>query len=281
MTTEGNENLPKLRFKLDLEGVSTAPLTHGQGLHDKMKSAERMADSVVINGVPRKMDPASIKALLDCIPGVYEVIESWLMRQQDGLKDISGALASRGWAPFQKLTYRQLHNLGLAVNQQPMIVDEIMTTYVRDRISEIENELITRHDSRGQLIVEAFQAHRMGWYGLSIPAFMIQSDGICYDLLGSNLFVSHGRRDILSAFDADPLTSSITLIQHLLDDPIPLWMTARQRAQDFDELNRHLVLHGISTTYNTEVFSLKAMAFLSWLSFSLDQLDKDHNDQSG
>ena len=282
MTTDKGEESPTLRFKMSLEGVTTGTSASEHELRVRMADAQRVADSLIINGVPTQMGADSIKVLLDSIPGTYDVLQTWLVEQQEGLKEICVSLALYGWAPLQKLTFRQLEHLGNATHQHPELVGELMSGYVRDHLVAIENELLNRHEKRTQFLLEAFQAHRMGTYSLSIPAFIIQADGICHDRLRHSVFIGPERTKVSRAFDANPQSGLISLIQPLLKARLPFWMTDNQRGEDFDELNRHMVLHGESTTYNTEVFSLKAIAFLNWLNFSLEQLsDVDIGDLAG
>ena len=49
-----------------------------------------------------------------------------------------------------------------------------------------------------------------------------------------------------------------------LGNPLPIWLSKSERDQSFSNLNRHLVLHGIDTNYDTEEYSLKAVSFICW-----------------
>ena len=53
----------------------------------------------------------------------------------------------------------------------------------------------------------------------------------------------------------------------LFTQPLPLWATKTEKDEWFDELNRHLVLHGIDIDYDTEKNSLKALSFLRWIDY--------------
>ena len=273
---EDNDNLVPIRINLNLEGVSLQPTMDGSELRTNMANAQRNADALIVNGVPVQMDPTSIKAFLDCIPGVYDELQAWFTDQQHGLKNIWVTLAQHGWAPVPSLTFRQQQELANAIPHQLDVVDELISDHVRNHLDATERQLTESYPERSQLFREAFEAHRMGVYSLSIPAFIIQADGISYDRLKNSLFVGRERQWISEQFDNSNPESGLTpLIQRLFEEQLPFWMTRKQRDDHFDELNRHLVLHGISTTYNTEEFSLKAIALVSWLSFALTQLHDD------
>ena len=52
---------------------------------------------------------------------------------------------------------------------------------LKTRLDIIEEALIDSYPHRGHLFQQAFEAHREGKYGLSIPVFLTQADGIFWD----------------------------------------------------------------------------------------------------
>ena len=255
----------------DFDGLSAA------GLRLQFADAQWRAETAEVAGGGRAdVSPEAAKWVLDRTEGGYEAMADWQNQQDALLHDLHLRLAQRGWSPLRSLTILQLGILGYAASANPVEVDNILSRVISERLDDIEYELIDSHPTREVLLAEAFGAHRNGQYSLSISAFIIQADGICYDTFGRSLFIGNQREGISHALLSTE-SENLPVIQPLLSEPLPLWLTQSQRTPEFDELNRHLVLHGVTTTDNTEQNSLKAISFLSWLNFSIKTLISAYN----
>lgn len=184
-------------------------------------------------------------------------------------------LANRGWFPDPDMSFGELRQIAEAIETNPDAVDEHMQASFQAKLDEIETELLRKHPSRAHLLQDAFSAHRDAKYTLSIPVLFSQADGICYDSFKKNIFITYKRKKIHieAKSESEELASSFSL--PLLSETLPLWVTERERGESFQGLNRHEVLHGISVDYNTETDSLKAVSFISWLSWLLGSLHSD------
>ena len=56
-----------------------------------------------------------------------------------------------------------------------------------------------------------------------------------------------------------------------LEHCLPIAASTKDREPDFKGLNRHQVLHGESTTYDTETNSLKAISLLNYVGVTLGE----------
>lgn len=162
------------------------------------------------------------------------------------------------------------------------LANNLLMEHFSERLSDIEKELKEKHPARALILASAFNAHSRKEYALSIPIFLIQADGICYDLINKQLY-SKNRRDgapVVAEY-AKTITANTfqSILLHPLTQPLPISASAKERKEDFNDLNRHQVLHGESTDYGTEVNSFKAISFLNYVSFVLTQ-DKSKEHES-
>lgn len=160
-------------------------------------------------------------------------------------------------------------------DEHPDEIAEGLSNFFRTRLDVIEEALIDSYPHRGHLFQQAFEAHREGKYGLSIPVFLTQADGIFWEQTSEkqNLFMSSIQRErAYSEYVSQISNSHIVIYLHPLSIPLPLWMNRNERAERGDPcvgLNRHQVLHGESVDYGTEQNSLKAISLLSYLRWIL------------
>lgn len=171
-------------------------------------------------------------------------------------------LAERGWFPDPSMPL--LYPKKLA-GQPDEIIDEIFSEWLRDQVDEIEASLATSHPGRARHLHQAFNAHRRGEYSLSTPAFLTQADGICHARFSRTVFIKSERKNTYEQHGSQ--VTPLARYLFLFTQPLPLWATKTERDEWFDELNRHLVLHGIDIDYDTEKNSLKALSFLRWIDY--------------
>ena len=152
--------------------------------------------------------------------------------------------------------------------------------YLGKRLNVIEGVLIESYPDRGRLLQQAFEAHREGKYGLSIPVFLTQADGIFWERTPGrkNLFISGQRESTCKEYVSQISDSYILAYLHPLSIRLPLWMHETERGDPFVGLNRHQVLHGESVDYDTEQNSLKAISLLNYLRWIFSKIDKRASD---
>jgi len=148
-------------------------------------------------------------------------------------------------------------------------VDEAETSlqeYFRERADGIATALKVAFPRRERVLGAAFAAHARGEFELSIPVFLAQADGICLELIGVQLFTKRDKKPAPAAYvESIALDTFRSAMMHPLANPLPISFSAQERGADFDDLNRHQVLHGESVDYGIEVNSLKAISLLNYV----------------
>ena len=180
-------------------------------------------------------------------------------------KRVAQYLFDRGWSPSPAMDTGDLRQLvGWVDSDDGAAVDQFMLAFARRHAAEAVNNVIDEAPDRKDILLDALLAHQEDRYVLSVPVFLAQVDGICYDKQGTFLFSKYGHfkrvirhhltGSIVDAF-LHPLTSQ-PKIARSVKSPGPI-------------LNRHMILHGRDTAYGTEENSLKAILLLEFLAVAL------------
>lgn len=153
-------------------------------------------------------------------------------------------------------------------------IDAEMCELWSQELDAAQEDLLQAHPRRAALLRQAFAAHEAEQFFLSVPAFLSQADGVCFELIGEQLFAKGGNGMRLhDAITADDSISSAFLSPLATVQPIA-WSSTR-RSSEPGQLNRHAVLHGEDVEYGTEVNSLKALSLLSYVSSVLGLAKRD------
>lgn len=183
-------------------------------------------------------------------------------------------LVERGWYPDPRMAPIQLALLYSYSDSEPDGIEEIMKSVFRERLDEIEAELVAAHPTRAAIIQDAFYAHREFKYNLSIPVLLAQADGIWLERVKCNLFSGGAGKAIQKLADQIEDTSFRELVFALSSPDWPLAASKGERPESFSGLNRHQVLHGEVTNYGIEENSLRAVSFLNYCAFILSEPEK-------
>lgn len=143
-----------------------------------------------------------------------------------------------------------------------------MCQAVEGSLEAIEQRVCLANPQRSKIIRAAFAAHRREEYELSIPCLFPQAEGICCDVIEVCPFQKKGG-ELLK----ERTNFSDTDFSSIFFSPLIEANTIREQTSRIsnDDLNRHLVMHGISTTCFTKVNSLKLISFIGCLDFFLDE----------
>lgn len=149
-------------------------------------------------------------------------------------------------------------------------VEEALIEYFEQRLGEIETSILGRFPNREKIIRAAFSAHRRHEYELSIPVFLSQTDGICKEVVNEHLFMRKNKKPRTAIYvkqiAADTFRAAIL---SPLAHSLPISASERERDSGFNELNRHMVLHGESLDYGTKTNSLKAISLINYVAHVL------------
>jgi hypothetical protein len=190
-------------------------------------------------------------------------------------------LAKHGWYFDPEMPFAGIRELENALENGDIdAVNEDLIEYFSERLSEIEENIKRKFPARASILAGAFSAHRREEYALSIPVFLIQADGICFDLINKQLYSKKGKVPVVAEY-AETITTDIfrSALLYPLTQPLPISASANERTEDFNHLNRHQVIHGESTDYDTALNSFKAISLLNYVSYVLSQVsfDTDEN----
>ena len=193
----------------------------------------------------------------------------WLRAQPEDYARCWAKLAIHGWFPHPSFLMAA-NVLAAALDSDPEVAEQTLVEAFRSSLSPIETELIHLYPHRKELLRDGFAAHRNGIYSLSILMFISQADGIANEQISKGIFDGRGRKAIEEAREFPEEDVILPSVARLLHESLPMWLNESERRQGFRGLNRHLVMHGKSTDYNTEKNSLQAVSFLSWLAVVLN-----------
>jgi hypothetical protein len=212
------------------------------------------------------------------VPAFKEIAEVWRKlpeRTQNALM----ILGTHGWYLDLEMPLPGLWELEKAlVDDDANGAEEALVDYFRERTPEIEKSIINNFPHRAKILSSAFKAHSCSEYDLSVPVFLAQADGICQELIGIELF--RKRKDVPATaryVETLAMDSFMAALLYPLSVALPISASKHERGNTFIGLNRHLVLHGESTGYGTELNSLKAISLLNYITQVLrDRKDDSH-----
>lgn len=184
-------------------------------------------------------------------------------------------LGNHGWFFDLEMPLPFLWELEKALeNDNRADAEAALVEYFRERLPSIEKWLNEKFSHRTKIIGAAFKAHAHGDYELSIPVFLAQSDGICYEVIKHYLFKRKDRKpstaEYVETIASDTFRSALLFP---FSHPLPISAPKHERGEFFNELNRHQVLHGEVLDYGTEINSLKSISLLNYVAQQVLRLD--------
>ena len=188
----------------------------------------------------------------------------------EDLREKLTVLAKGGWYPYDEMP------LGLLISSAQDIfqgksqdADNKMSDYFEKGYKEIKSYIIYQLPKRNMVLDSAFQAHERGEYLLSIPVFLAQADGVCFEMLKIQLYsISNKKSKITTSVDSISAGDITKAFLSPISDDTPLTANFSQRDKpDYPEgaLNRHQILHGEVVDYGTKINSIKAISLLCYL----------------
>lgn len=180
-------------------------------------------------------------------------------------------LAQNGWYLDMSETPRFLHKIANEINNDNLEnVDELLCEYYTNRIEEIEIKVKNKLPKRASIFESVFKAHREEVFELTVPVFLIQIDGICKELANGYFFMRKYGQPQTAKYVKSIEDEYIHLtIQSAFLTPLKnvhsINYNLNERDDDFDKLNRHLVIHGDCVDYNTKVNSFKSISLLNYI----------------
>lgn len=160
-------------------------------------------------------------------------------------------------------------------NENFLVIEAALKEHFIQHLDIIENRIIDIFPHRTKIIKSAFKAHRNSDYELSIPVFLSQTDGICFEVTKNNYFKKNGKKPATADYFENLECSEFRkALLSPLTHPLPISASEKDRGESFTELNRHQILHGEVLDYGTEINSLKCISLLNYVVQAL-KIDKD------
>jgi len=183
------------------------------------------------------------------------------------MKKALKTLGEHGWFLDLEMPMPGIWQLEEAMNDGNIKeAEDALINYFKKRTSKIEDDLCAQFPDRAKILRAAFKAHSRGEYELSIPVFLAQADGICNEITGIQLYQKRNRVPATAVYVQRLANDTFrTAILHPLSLTLPISASKYKRGDNFNDLNRHQVLHGESTSYGSEVNSLKAISLLNYV----------------
>ena len=245
----------------------------GSALSDSVRAVQSLnafhqVEAVHAQNAIRQMSSVVhlVESLRPKLPSFDQLSEFWL-KYPARVKENLLALATAGWYLDPEMSITDVvHFKEDLENGTIEEVNDELVEHFRCSLERIEASLCEDHPNRAHLIKEAFEAHRDGKYSLSIPALFAQADGICLDLTGYQIFTGSGLSRFAKRIDPEALERAY--LEPLLRTT-PITESSRQRRAKIPQLNRHAVMHGESTDFQSEANGLKAVSFIHFVSHVL------------
>ncbi|EHO11453.1 hypothetical protein HMPREF9714_01347 [Myroides odoratimimus CCUG 12901] len=161
-------------------------------------------------------------------------------------------------------------------NGELEIANNLLIEYYKENLEQIFEKLIVRHPNRKEILSQILNSYKTENHHLLIPTVLTQVDGICFDFTKKKFFIKEKNNKYLPQVTTE-LEKSAENFLNLYLSPLQNQTPIMVREQDINQfschLNRHEILHGISTDYGTEINSLKVISLLKYVSDLLTDLD--------
>ena len=119
----------------------------------------------------------------------FREISEQFQKIPERIRVTSQKLADRGWYMSYDFDLAQLSFLEKKfIGSEDNEIDEYLCKIIKSQLKEIQDTLESRFPHRAQIFRSAFNAHKENEFYLSIPVFLTQVDGICFDLFQEKFF---------------------------------------------------------------------------------------------
>lgn len=192
------------------------------------------------------------------------------------IREVVSTLAVHGWFVHDQLPFAESAELADILKRgDSKTVDARLKKHFRMSLRTIKKSILTAYPERKTILNQAFTAHTRKQYYLSVPVFLAQADGICFELLGIPLFSkSKGKPRSARIVDQIDMPPLVTAFLEPLRMITPLSQDTDKIASSEKSYNRHAILHGLANDYGNEINSFKSISLVLFLT----QFEPDHGD---
>lgn len=201
----------------------------------------------------------------------------------EAIEVASKALAGRGWYIDYEFPVAHLRPILECFNQgQEDQIDTHLCRYFKDALPSLEEHLCSAYPTRATALGQAFGALRNDQHFLAVPVLLAQADGICSEVLGDKLFQKrNGRPRVADKIEALSLDDASGVFLSVLKLPGGVGASEEFRASYPNCLNRHEILHGLDSSYGTEINGWKALSLLSFVGLLARRIVRQDAEEEG
>ena len=191
--------------------------------------------------------------------GIASILIKALDIKNPSIEENTRILLNYGWYISAKMQLKEISKVIELIKLEKIeVAENILITFFKENLEKIEEQLITKHSERKNIINEAFKAHKTKMYYSSTILFLSQGDGI----IDGKIF--HNRQNLEKHLDKSKNPNFVKILKE--DSSLNVPSIKINKSKYFSKLNRHAVMHGESLDYGTEKNSLKALSLCCFVS---------------
>lgn len=209
---------------------------------------------------------------------VHQRMEYFVNRLPQDLAKESVAMMNRGWFIWflEGTLDDYIEKINSLINISEDAQDKYMSQYISINADDFKANLINNYPNRKIQIEDAFRAHELGIYYSSIPTFLALAEGIGRDLY-PEIGIFAKRSGLPVTNDLFNSMSGLSVFEESVLKPLKVASEVTRTinnptSHERTILNRHLIMHGRSDQYGSEVNSLKAISLAYFVHKSLSHI---------
>lgn len=236
--------------------INTAAIQIGETIHSQLARIQGFAVPLLD---AHKQIASSIGPILLSLHAAFQGLPD---RMRDALK----IMGENGWYIDWELPIPTIIAVAKGFSEgMAEESHEVLCQHYEERLDTIKENLIRSYPHRSLILSAAIEAHQEGKYYLAIPVFLSQADGICNEILGTQLYKKRNGIPATAQFIDSEDDRLITAMLHPLAIPLPISANIAERFMFPGALNRHAVLHGEDVTYGSQLNSYRAISLLFYV----------------
>lgn len=185
------------------------------------------------------------------------------------IKEIHKKLLINGWYISQDTNL----NILASIEDEEDInkINEVMAEASKCLVDKTYTRIKLYYPNRYNIIRDALNAHNNKLYTLSIPIIISQSDGICMELFGVNLYSKdekHNYKVPKTKYARKDIQESSAVMEAMALYPLDIltgFNFGTEKKHNIKSFNRNSILHGSNLVYDSEINSLKCISLLNYL----------------
>ena len=270
------EQFDSIQKAMKISNSSIQPLTKfqkdTQSLLEPFRKQQQIFRRIMVETIlPNYQFPdfsRTIKQINILSPTVENLLRSY-ENLSPAIKEALMLLAEHCWYFDFNMPITMFWELKKSILQEDIAkVEPVLIGHFEWRLDEIEASLITQFPHRVDSIRSVFESHRCGNYDASITQFFALIDGICKEGFGGYLFIrKNGKPETAQYVEQITTGNYMSALLIPLTRITSINKSKSERGENFNQLNRHVVMHGMPHDHSTKAKSLKAVSLINYVSY--------------